>query len=183
MIIILYYPCTNLDLLIFFLVFFTFSLFSLHFKKKTRSSWFNCALRDDEAVYWVSIGQFEAVAVGDWWYWVSRGHACLYILHKVEIWTGVTDAWQTTLKDSATQLLINYKIGALVTQFDVTENDKRKQPAAQPRPRQSERFHLAAARRRSWLLACCQDHHYQSLVTSSRVHTFTFSFFDRIPMI
>ena len=31
----------------------------------TRSSWFNCALRDDEAVYWVSIGQFEAVAVGD----------------------------------------------------------------------------------------------------------------------
>jgi len=65
MIIILYYPCTNLDLLIFFLVFFTFSLFSLHFKKKTRSSWFNCALRDDEAVYWVSIGQFEAVAVGD----------------------------------------------------------------------------------------------------------------------
>ena len=86
-------------------------------------------------------------------------------------------------KDSATQLLINYKIGALVTQFDVTENDKRKQPAAQPRPRQSERFHLAAARRRSWLLACCQDHHYQSLVTSSRVHTFTFSFFDRIPMI
>ena len=34
-------------------------------KVKTRSSWFNCALRDDEAVYWVSIGQFEAVAVGD----------------------------------------------------------------------------------------------------------------------
>ena len=33
--------------------------------KQTRSSWFNCALRDDEAVYWVSIGQFEAVAVGD----------------------------------------------------------------------------------------------------------------------
>ena len=80
-------------------------------KEKTRSSWFNCALRDDEAVYWVSIGQFEAVAVGDWWYWVSRGHACLYILHKVEIWTGVTDALRTdsltTLKDRATQLLIN----------------------------------------------------------------------------
>ena len=32
---------------------------------KTRPSWLNCALRDDEAVYWVSIGQFEAVAVGD----------------------------------------------------------------------------------------------------------------------
>ena len=25
--------------------------------KQTRSSWFNCALRGDEAVYWVSIGQ------------------------------------------------------------------------------------------------------------------------------
>ena len=29
----------------------------------TRSSWLNCALRDDEAVYWVSIGHYEAVAV------------------------------------------------------------------------------------------------------------------------
>ena len=62
---------------------------------KTRSSWLNCALRDDEAVYWVSIGHYEAVAVGNWWYWVSRGHSCLYILQKVEIWTGVTDAWLT----------------------------------------------------------------------------------------
>ena len=25
-------------------------------EKMTRSSWLNCALRDDEAVYWVSIG-------------------------------------------------------------------------------------------------------------------------------
>ena len=32
---------------------------------KTRSSWLNCALRDDEAVYWVSIGHYEAVAVGN----------------------------------------------------------------------------------------------------------------------
>ena len=24
---------------------------------RTRSSWLNCSLRDDEAVYWVSIGQ------------------------------------------------------------------------------------------------------------------------------
>ena len=33
---------------------------------KTRSSWLNCALRDDEAVYsvhWVSIGHYESVAV------------------------------------------------------------------------------------------------------------------------
>ena len=32
---------------------------------ETRSRWLNCALRDDEAVYWVSIGHYEAVAVGD----------------------------------------------------------------------------------------------------------------------
>ena len=88
-----------------------------------RSSWLNCAtLRDYEAEYWVSIGHFEAVAVGNWWYWISRGHSCRYILHKVEIWTGVTDAWLTDwltdshLKDRATQLLIKYKSGALVTQ-------------------------------------------------------------------
>ena len=31
----------------------------------TRSSWLNCALRDDEAVYWVSIGHYEAIAVGN----------------------------------------------------------------------------------------------------------------------
>ena len=39
----------------------------------------------------------------------------------MEIWTGLTDAWHTdsqTLKDSATQLLIKYKSGALVTQFN-----------------------------------------------------------------
>ena len=59
----------------------------------TRSSWLNCALRDDKALYWVSIGHHEAAAVGNWWY--CRGHLCLYILHKVEIWTGVTDAWLT----------------------------------------------------------------------------------------
>ena len=60
----------------------------------TRSSWLNCALRDDEAVYWVRIGHYEAVAVGNWWYWVSRGHSCLYILQKVEIWTRMPD-WLT----------------------------------------------------------------------------------------
>ena len=69
----------------------------------TRSSWLNSALRDDEAVYWVSIGHYEAVAVGNWWHWVSRGHFCLYTLHKVQIWKGVTDARQTTLEDRATQ--------------------------------------------------------------------------------
>ena len=33
--------------------------------RETRSSWLNCALQDDEAVYWVSIGLYEAVAVGN----------------------------------------------------------------------------------------------------------------------
>ena len=79
----------------------------------TRSSWLNCALRDDEAVYWVSIGHYEAVAVGNWWYWVRRGHVCLYILDKVEIWTCVTDAslthWQT-LKGRATHYSSPYKV-------------------------------------------------------------------------
>ena len=45
----------------------------------TRSSWLNGALRDDEAVYWVSTGNYEALAIGNWLYWVSRGHLCLYI--------------------------------------------------------------------------------------------------------
>ena len=32
---------------------------------RTRSSWLNCALRDDKAVYWVSIGHYEVVAIDD----------------------------------------------------------------------------------------------------------------------
>ena len=32
---------------------------------RTRSSWLNCALRDDGAVYWVSVGNYEAVADGN----------------------------------------------------------------------------------------------------------------------
>ena len=34
-------------------------------KKKTRSSWVNCALRDEEAVYWVSVAHYEEAAVGN----------------------------------------------------------------------------------------------------------------------
>ena len=43
----------------------------------------------------------------------------------MEIWKGVTHASLTDshLKDSATQLLIKYKSGALVTQFHVCEDD------------------------------------------------------------
>ena len=32
---------------------------------QTRSSWLNCALRDDGAVFWVSIGHYGVVAVGN----------------------------------------------------------------------------------------------------------------------
>ena len=31
----------------------------------TRSSWVNCALRDEDAVYWVSVAHYEAVSVGN----------------------------------------------------------------------------------------------------------------------
>ena len=51
-------------------------------KDWTRSSWLNCALRGDEAVYWVSIGQ--QWLVGTWWYWVSMrrwGH--WYLTHSL----------------------------------------------------------------------------------------------------
>ena len=40
-------------------------IFLVKMVASTRSSWLNCALRDDEAVYWVSIGHYEAVAVGN----------------------------------------------------------------------------------------------------------------------
>ena len=43
-----------------------------------------------------------------------------FILNKVETWSGFTDGFLTdsltTLKDRATQLLIKYESGALVTQ-------------------------------------------------------------------
>ena len=41
-----------------------FELILRTLKSDARSSWLNCALRD-EAVYWVSIGHYEAVAVGN----------------------------------------------------------------------------------------------------------------------
>ena len=42
------------------------------------------------------------------WYEVSKGLVCLYILEKVEIWLGVTDASQTT-EYSASQLVSSIK--------------------------------------------------------------------------
>ena len=40
-------------------------LIQIEMQLQTRSSWLNCALRDDEAVYWVSLGHYEAVEVGN----------------------------------------------------------------------------------------------------------------------
>ena len=43
---------------------FGMTLFLFNGNDQTRSSWLNCALRDDEALYWVSLGHYEVVAVG-----------------------------------------------------------------------------------------------------------------------
>ena len=89
---------------------------------KTRSSWLNCALRDDEAVYWVSIRHFEAVAVGvpstlDDTGSVEDMYAFIYCTKWRSGRVLPMPDWHTTLKDRATQLPIKYKSGALVTQF------------------------------------------------------------------
>ena len=52
------------------------------------------------------LGQNNLVPIGIKWNWVNRGLLCLYILKKVEIWSDVTIAGQTTertRKDRATQ--------------------------------------------------------------------------------
>ena len=49
-----HYNCRTVQWLTIFLDYLASQL-------ETRSSWLNCALRDDEAVYWVSIGHYEAV--------------------------------------------------------------------------------------------------------------------------
>ena len=44
---------------------FLYFIFLLYGQQElTRSSWLNCVLRDDEAVNWVSIGHYEAIAAG-----------------------------------------------------------------------------------------------------------------------
>ena len=45
--------------------------------------------------YWLVLGQYKLVLLGIGWYMVSKGLVCLYILEKVEIWSGDTDAWHT----------------------------------------------------------------------------------------
>ena len=73
-------------------------VFSFSFKDEVKLDPVDSTVRYEMmklCVYWVSIGHYEAVAVGNWWYWVSRGHLYRYILLKEEIWTGVTDALRT----------------------------------------------------------------------------------------
>ena len=51
------------------------------------------------------------------------GYLCLYVLHKVAIWSGVTDAFSlTTLKYRATQFFIKYTSGALETNLAMLIN-------------------------------------------------------------
>ena len=42
--------------------------------------------------YLVVLGQYKLVLLGIRWYRFSRGLVCLFILEKMEIWSGVTDA-------------------------------------------------------------------------------------------
>ena len=42
--------------------------------------------------YWPVLGQYKLVLLVFRWYRVSKGLVCLYILEKVEIRPGVTDA-------------------------------------------------------------------------------------------
>ena len=82
-------------------------IISIYEKDWTRSSWLNCALRFNEAVYWVSIGQQLLVLGGTGSVWGDE----------------FTDPWHThsqTLKDSATQLHRS-RNGALVTQSELSE--------------------------------------------------------------
>ena len=53
--------------------------------------------------YLVVLGQCNLVLLDIKWNWVSTTLLCLYILKKVEIWSGVTIVGRRTRKDRATQ--------------------------------------------------------------------------------
>ena len=61
--------------------------------------------------YWLVLGQYKLVLLDIRWYMVSKGLVCLYILEKVEIWSGDTDAWHThsQRENRATQLVSSIK--------------------------------------------------------------------------
>ena len=65
------YPCHRGGALLFVMRLpIIYKYIYIYHKYITRSSWFKCILRDDDAMYWVSntdsIGHYEAVAVDDW---------------------------------------------------------------------------------------------------------------------
>ena len=61
----------------------------------------------------VVLGQYNSVLLCIKLYWVSKGLVCLYILEKMEIWWGDTDASHThysqTTEYRATQLVSSIK--------------------------------------------------------------------------
>ena len=59
--------------------------------------------------YWLVLGQYKLVLLDIRWYMVSKGLVCLYILEKVEIWSGVTDA-SLTDRHQNIGLLSLYKV-------------------------------------------------------------------------
>ena len=70
--------------------------------------------------YWLVLDQYKLVLFDIRWYRVSKGLVCLYILEKVEIWSGVTDASQTH-RQQKIGLLSFSRVSSLswVTQFAI----------------------------------------------------------------
>ena len=61
---------------------------------RTRSSWLNCALRGEKAVYWISMVQQWSVLGGtESVFGGTVGNR--YTAGKLEIWSGVTDLSHT----------------------------------------------------------------------------------------
>ena len=54
------------------------------------------------------IGQYKLVMLGTTWYRVSKGLVCLYILEKVDIWSGVTDASHTHTQTTEYIVLLSF---------------------------------------------------------------------------
>ena len=50
------------------------------------------SVKGGTGLYLVALGQYRAVLIDTEWYRVSKGLVCQYILEKVEIWSGDTDA-------------------------------------------------------------------------------------------
>ena len=58
----------------------------------------------------VVLGQYNSVLLSIKLYWVRKVLVCLYILEKVEIWSGDTDASHLTHRQQNIGLLSLYKV-------------------------------------------------------------------------